>query len=166
MPEDAAILESIWGIGPYTARAVMAFAFNHDAVFIETNIRTAVIHHFFADEDGVPDEEVAQVLKKALPRGRAREWYSALMDYGAFLKRSGVRINAKSRGYAKQAAFKGSGREARGAILRALAGGPARKAKLMKLLPSERKAQLEEQLQKLVQEGMAKRTGEQYCLPS
>lgn len=166
VPEDAAILESIWGIGAYTAHAVMAFAFNHDAVFIETNIRTVVIHHFFADRSDVTDEEIAQVLKKVLPRGRAREWYSALMDYGAHLKRSGVRLNAKNKGYAKQSAFEGSARQARGAILRRLAAEPAAKGKLLKLLPSERKAQLEEQLQKLVREGLIARKGSVYQLPS
>lgn len=166
VPMDAAILESIWGIGAYTSRAVMTFALNHDTVFIETNIRTAVIHHFFADHDRVSDADVAEVLKKTLPRGRAREWYSALMDYGAFLKRSGVRTNAKRKGYAKQTAFEGSGRQARGAILRKLAVRPEGKMKLLKLLPPERKGQLEEQLQKLVNEGMVARKGSVYRLPS
>ena len=166
IPEDAAILESIWGIGPYTAHAVMTFAFNHDAVFIETNIRTAIIHHFFADKKSVPDEDIAQVLKKALPRGRAREWYSALMDYGAHLKHTGVRLNTKSNGYTKQSAFEGSARQARGAILRHLAKGPEGKMKLMRLLPPDRKLQLEEQLAKLVQEGMVARKGSVYRLPA
>lgn len=166
VPDDAAILESIWGIGPYTARAVMAFAFNQDAVFIETNIRTAVIHHFFADKGAVTDAEVREVLEKVLPRGRAREWYSSLMDYGAYLKHSGVRLNAKSKGYAKQSAFEGSARQARGAILRRLAAGPEGKMKLLKLLPPERKAQLAEQLQKLVEEGLVERNRSVYRLPS
>lgn len=165
IPEDAAILESIWGIGSYTAHAVVAFAYNHDAIVIETNIRTAIIHHFFADREGVTDEEVGEMLKKALPRGRSREWYSALMDYGAHLKRSGVRINAKSKGYAKQSAFEGSGRQARGALLRHLAKAPEGKMKLMRILPPERRPQLEEQLQKLVREGMVERKGSVYRLP-
>lgn len=166
IPEDAAVLESIWGVGAYTAHAVMTFAFNHDAVFIETNIRTAAVHHFFADRDEVPDEDIMQVLKKLLPRGRAREWYSALMDYGSYLKRSGIRINAKSKGYKKQGTFEGSSRQARGVILRELAKGPEGKMKLMRLLPSERKPQLEEQIQKLLREGMVGKRGSVYRLPS
>lgn len=165
IPEEATTLESIWGIGPYTAQAVMTFAFNHDAVFIETNIRTVVIHHFFADRDDVSDEEIAQVLGKVLPRGNAREWYSALMDYGAYLKRSGIRLNAKSRGYVKQGPFEGSPRQARGAILRELSNGPARKQKLLKLLPLERKRQLEEQLTKLVHEGLVSKLNARFHLP-
>ena len=41
------VLEELPGVGPYTARAIAAFAYNQDVVFIETNIRTAIIHHFF-----------------------------------------------------------------------------------------------------------------------
>src|SRR3989344_2119575 len=33
-------LERLSGVGPYTARAVAAFAFNQDVIVIETNIRT------------------------------------------------------------------------------------------------------------------------------
>lgn len=118
-------LEALPGVGPYTARAVAAFAFNADTVFIETNIRTAVIHHFFPRKKSVSDKEIGAILEKALPKGKARQWYSALMDYGACLKRSGVKLNARSRTYAKQAKFKGSLRQVRGAILKALAsGGP------------------------------------------
>jgi A/G-specific adenine glycosylase len=165
IPEDAAILESIWGIGSYTARAIVTFAYNHDAIVLETNTRTAITHHFFADRESVSDEDVSHMLKKVLPHGRSREWYSALMDYGAYLKRSGVRINAKSKGYSKQSTFKGSGRKARGALLRHLTKGPEGKMKLMKLLPNERKDQLEEQLQKLVKEGMVERSRSVYRLP-
>lgn len=170
MPKTIEELVALPGVGPYTARAVAAFAYNQDVTFIETNLRTAIIHHFFSDRSGISDSEVLAVLEKVKPRWTTergpREWYSALMDYGAFLKRSGVRINAKSKGYAKQSAFEGSGRQARGAILRRLADGPEGKMKLMRLLPSERKEQLEEQLQKLVKEGMIERKGSVYRLPA
>jgi A/G-specific adenine glycosylase len=165
MPADAAILESIWGIGPYTARAVVTFAFNHDAVFIETNIRTAVIHHFCPDKDSVTDEEIAHVLKQVLPRGRAREWYSALMDYGSHLKHSGVRINARSHSYTKQAAFKGSAREVRGIILRALAENRSGKSRLAQLFPKERAGEVAVQLERLSREGLIQKKGAYYQLP-
>lgn len=134
---DVAELEKLPGVGAYTARAVAAFAHNANVVFVETNIRTAVIHHFFKNvrrrTSYISDAEIKAVLEEALPKGRsllrqgyegrAREWYSALMDYGAHLKRSGVRINARSVHYAKQAKFAGSLREVRGAILQALTKG-------------------------------------------
>ncbi|MHB8860568.1 MAG: HhH-GPD family protein, partial [Minisyncoccota bacterium] len=43
---DISELEKLPGVGPYTARAVAAFAYNQDSIVIETNIRTAIIHHF------------------------------------------------------------------------------------------------------------------------
>ncbi|MDR3547650.1 MAG: A/G-specific adenine glycosylase [Candidatus Pacebacteria bacterium] len=165
LPKDAASLETLPGIGPYTARAIEAFAHNTDSVFIETNIRTVVQHHFFSGKEGVDDQEIVEVLKRALPIGSAREWYSALMDYGAHLKRSGVRINSKSKLYTKQSKFSGSAREARGAILKSLAKAPNTAAKLTLLLGDHRKAQLEEQLQKLLKEGLVQKIGRTYRLP-
>ncbi len=145
-------LERLPGVGPYTARAVAAFAYNKDAVVIETNIRTALMHHFFPRKKKVSDAEIARVLEKASPKGRAREWYSALMDYGASLKRSGVRTNARVRGYAKQSRFDGSHREARGAILRALVKGPLPSASLTRLYGPEREMQMKSALASLVKE--------------
>ena len=46
-PRTALELEKLPGVGPYTAHAVAAFAYNEDGICIETNIRTAVTHHFF-----------------------------------------------------------------------------------------------------------------------
>jgi len=113
-------LETLPGVGPYTARAVAAFAFNEDVVVIETNIRTAVIHHFFPGKGKISDAEIEEVLLLALPKGKSREWYSALMDYGAHLKQSGISHNVRSATHVKQSKFIGSLREARGVILREL----------------------------------------------
>lgn len=165
-PGSAAELEKLPGVGSYTAGAVAAFAYNHDEIFIETNIRTVVTHHVFPGEEQVSDAQVREVLEKMHPKGSAREWYAALMDYGAHLKRSGVRINARAKGYTKQSMFTGSAREARGAVVRCLSAGSASKQQLLKLLPAERKEQLEEQLTKLLREGLIEKTGRSYCLPS
>ena len=167
LPKDAVMLEALPGIGAYTSKAIVAFAYNHDAVLIETNIRTAVSHHFFHDKEGVTDEEVLQVLKKVLPKGKSREWYSALMDYGAHLKRSGIRINNKSKTYAKQSKFTGSDREARGTILKALSKNEHTKVELLKLLGETRKLQLEAQHSKLLKEGLIQKQkrGSRYQLP-
>ena len=162
-PKTRAELERLSGIGPYTAGAVVAFAYNHDVVFIETNIRTAVIHHFFSRRFDVADAELFEVLENAFPKGKSREWYSALMDYGAHLKKSGVKLNTKSKHYSKQGAFKGSVREARGAILRALSSGQQREQKLLVLLSIERREQAQKALKALIAEGLVvKRV--QMCL--
>ncbi len=147
-------LQKLPGVGPYTARAVAAFAYNTNVIFVETNIRTVIIHHFFSRRSAVEDTEVLEVLKKVFPKGRAREWYSALMDYGASLKKFGVKVNAKSKTYAKQAKFAGSLREARGAIVRAYTKGTKSRTRLIGALGSSRRKQMKRALEALVKEGL------------
>jgi len=146
--------EALPGIGPYTARAIAAFAYNEDNVFIETNIRTAVIHHFFSRRSNVEDTEILEVLNKVLPKGKAREWYAALMDYGAYLKRTGISHNAKSRTYTKQSRFAGSLREARGALVRAFTQGVTSRTCLIDLFGASRRNQMKIALDALVKEGL------------
>ena len=157
-------LETLPGVGAYTAHAVATFAWNEDVIFVETNIRTAVIQHFFSDKKEVKDFEIEEILEDALPRGKAREWYSALMDYGASLKRSGISHNARSTTYAKQSAFSGSLREARGAILRELAHSGAPPARLINLLGVERRAQMRTALRALFAERLVKKVEQNYAL--
>lgn len=166
MPKTVIELEALPGVGHYTARAVAAFAYNADSIFVETNLRTAIIHHFFPNEEQVRDEEVLSVLERVFRKGTAREWYSALMDYGAFLKRSGVRINAKSKTYTKQSTFSGSEREVRGAILKALVNGKVSESFLFGMLGVERSDQVRTQLAKLTSEGLIEKTRRAYQLPS
>ena len=129
VPKDAATLVSLPSIGPYSAGAIRAFAFNRPGIFIETNIRTAFFHHFpvFHMTHGrkrsgtVRDREIFEIARKAGKRQDPKKWHWALMDYGAYLKKSGVKLNQKSSHYTKQSKFEGSLRQARGEILRALA---------------------------------------------
>lgn len=164
MPKDAIALEALPGVGAYTARAVATFAYGEDTLPIETNIRTVVTEHFFPKKKKVSDAEIEKVLAKTLPRGEAREWYAALMDYGAYLKRSGVSHNARSPRHAKQKTFAGSKREARGAILRALAQGSAPRARLVNLLGAKRRAQLGSALAELISEGFVSERRGRFAL--
>ncbi|MBA3788780.1 A/G-specific adenine glycosylase [Patescibacteria group bacterium] len=165
LPDSVEELESLRGVGPYTARAVATFAYNLDVVCIETNVRTVITHHFFHDQKEVADKDILAILAKALPKGNAREWYSALMDYGAHLKRSGVRNNTKSTTYTKQSTFAGSNREVRGAILRALISGPQTVAQLSRLLGHDRKDQIKIQIQRLESEHLIQKNGSHFRLP-
>jgi A/G-specific adenine glycosylase len=124
IPREEGDLRSLPGVGPYTARAIRAFAFGIPEAFIETNIRRVFIHFFFQDrEDGVRDDEILPVVEKTLDRNDVRSWYYALMDYGAALPAVTDNPNRKSAAYVKQSPFKGSKREARGAILKAVMAG-------------------------------------------
>ncbi len=120
LPSEPVELVKLPGIGPYTAAAIAAFAFNQPTVFIETNIRTVFIHFFFADQNGVTDAEIRPLVEQTLDAAEPRTWYYALMDYGVLLKHEHQNPNRRSAHYQKQTPFKDSNRELRGAILRAL----------------------------------------------
>jgi A/G-specific adenine glycosylase len=120
LPRDEAVLRTLPGIGPATAGALAAFAFNRPAVFLETNIRRVFLHFFFAGCNGVKDGQILPLAGQTLDRRRPRMWYSALMDYGAWLKAQGPNPNQRSRHYARQGPFAGSDRELRGLILKTL----------------------------------------------
>jgi len=157
-------LQTLPGVGPYTARAVAAFALNIDSTVIETNIRTVIIHHFFPSEEKISDAQIEEVLVAALPKGKSRDWYSALMDYGSHLKRSGISHNAKSTTHAKQSVFAGSLRQARGAILKELAKGASTGRQLAGLLGEARREQLRTALDALAAEGLIARSRSGYAL--
>jgi A/G-specific adenine glycosylase len=114
------------GIGPYTAGAVACFAYNFPAVFIETNIRAVFIHFFFGDKTGIQDKDILPGIKESLDPDNPREWYWALMDYGAALKGLTGNPGRRSAHYRRQSKFEGSFRQLRGRVIRSLAiSGPA-----------------------------------------
>src|SRR5690606_468331 len=62
---------------------------------------------------------------KSAPKGRGvRDWYYALMDYGAHLKLSLPNPSRRSAHHAQQSPFKGSNRELRSHMLDLLMNGP------------------------------------------
>jgi A/G-specific adenine glycosylase len=125
-PSTADELKKLPGIGPYTAGAVIAFAHNSAEIFIETNIRSVFIFFFFKsarkNDDALPvrDSQILPLIEQTLFRESPRLWYYALMDYGAALKKKTMNPSRMSAHYTKQSKFKGSVREARGAIIRSI----------------------------------------------
>ena len=182
------------GVGPYTRAAVEAFAHNKPEVFIETNIRTVFTHLCFAnkypgpssvklkisrtvlDTKKVSDTDILPLIEKALALAlkkgiQPRDFYAALMDYGAHLKQSGVRINNQSKHYTKQSKFIGSARQLRGALLRELLKKPASLAVLSKnaikslpKTPARKSLEIENELAKLQKEGMVAKKGSIYSI--
>ena len=106
VPRETAALTALPGIGPATAQGIRAFAFDLPGVYLETNVRTVFLHHFFPDVPGVPDRELTALIEAACPaapgatgdvapyampqdeRDTPRAWYYALLDYGAYLKKT------------------------------------------------------------------------------
>ena len=120
VPSTVDALVKLPGVGANTAAAIIVYAFNTPRVFIETNIRTVYLHHFFQGEHGVTDAQLLDVVQQTVVTENPREWYWALMDYGSWLKRSVGNPNSRSKHYAKQSPFDGSTRMLRGVMLRLL----------------------------------------------
>ncbi|HNW29749.1 MAG TPA: A/G-specific adenine glycosylase [Spirochaetota bacterium] len=124
IPDDPEALAMLPGIGRATAASICAFAFNRPVVFIETNIRAVFIHFFFHENRTVSDRDILPLAEAALDRKEPHHWYSALMDYGAMLKRRHPNPSRKSAHHQKQKPFEGSRRQLRGQVLRALLAHP------------------------------------------
>ena len=137
------------------------------------------LHFFFRGRKKVKDKEILEIVAETLPsmtRLRSdlspdtrsdlvghcsvREWYNALMDYGAMLKETEGNPNARSAHYAKQTKFKGSRRELRGKILRQAAAG---ETVSMRDVTSPRHP-VSEIFAELVREGVLRREGEEFRL--
>ena len=120
LPRDSEALVALPGIGQATAASILAFAYNQPTVFIETNIRRAFIHFFFPKKKNVTDKEIHSLVTASLDKKNPREWYWALMDYGAMLKTQPENPNRRSQHYRAQSKFEGSNRQLRGRILKIL----------------------------------------------
>lgn len=120
LPSDEALLRELPGIGPYTAAAICAFAFNQPVVMIETNIRTVFIHFFFPGEGKVSDAAIRPLVARTMDAAHPREWYYALMDYGVMLKQRYANPGRKSVHHRSQSSFQGSDRQLRGMVVRML----------------------------------------------
>jgi len=176
-PKDYASLITFSGIGQSTAGALMNFAFEIPTSFIETNIRSVFIYHFFKNKDRVTDKEILELVTACLCRRcpstacsrassthSAREWYYALYDYGTHLKKTIGNQSKKSVHHKKQSVFKGSNRELRSLILsdvlkhkRATAVSVARRLK-------KDKSAVEINLDAFVREGTMGKHGSIYSI--
>ena len=126
LPEDAKGLEALPGIGPATAAGIRAFAFDLHSVYLETNVRSVFLHELFPGEEGVSDRALVPLVGATCPEDASdpaddpRTWYYALLDYGAYLKRTVPNPSRRSRTHARQSRFEGSHRQKRAELLRVL----------------------------------------------
>ncbi len=153
LPDDLDALQALPGVGPYTARAVLAFAFGRDVGVLDTNA-ARVIARAVA---GRPLDRPAlqRAADDAVPAGRGWEWNQAVLDLGADVctarrprcgacpleslcawRSVGGPDPAARRG--STPAFEGSDRQARGRLLEALRRGPVADAALACGCPGDR----------------------------
>lgn len=126
LPRDARDLEALPGIGPATAAGIRSFAFDLHSVYLETNVRSVFLHELFPGEEGVSDRVLVPLVDRTCPsdardpRDDPRTWYYALLDYGAYLKRTVPNPSRRSRSHTRQSRFEGSHRQKRAELLRIL----------------------------------------------
>lgn len=87
VPDSLEALVALPGIGPYTARAVLAIAFGKPVAALDTNIRRVVGRAFDrqrpATSEPRAERDFQAVADGLIPSGRAATWTHALMDIGA-----------------------------------------------------------------------------------
>jgi A/G-specific adenine glycosylase len=83
-PSDEEELLALPGIGPYTAAAIRAIAFDEPASAVDGNVER-VIARLFAIETPLPDAKAEINLRAAalVPQRRAGDYAQAMMDLGA-----------------------------------------------------------------------------------
>ena len=160
-PKSVKELQELKGVGPYTSRSILIFAFNRDLAAVDTNIRRVLIASGFADED-TSDKELQSTADAVLFRGRSRDWHNALMDYGSqVLTSSSTGISPTS----KQTCYEGSSRQVRGAVIRMLTNvNELELREIMQLLDCDlRASEIECILTQLIADGLVEKVqGSKY----
>lgn len=148
VPEDLDSLLALPGVGAYTARAVLAFAFERDVAVVDTNVRRILSRA--AANRSLSVAEAQHLADDIVSPGTGWRHNQALLDLGAMhcsavpncsgcplrpacaWRRSGIEADpgAGPRGAGRQSAFVGSDRQGRGRILAAALDGPVRTAQL------------------------------------
>jgi len=142
LPNDLDALLALPGVGPYTARAVLAFAFERDVAVVDTNIARILAR---TAGDRLTPKRAQAAADDVVPIGQGWVWNQVIMDVGATLCRRTPHCErcplagactwhlagrpqpdpaVGSAGVSgKQARFEGSDRQARGKVLATLAAG-------------------------------------------
>jgi A/G-specific adenine glycosylase len=186
LPDDLGALLALPGVGPYTARALSAFAFERDLGVVDTN--TARVLARWAGRRLGP-KEVQAAADAAVPPGQGWAWNQAMLDLGATVcvKRtphcedcpvrsacawhtagcSGPDPAVGTHGVSgRQSRFEGSDRQGRGRLMAALGAGPVPAGRLAVTMGwGDDPARAERVVQAMVEEGLVARAGRRYRLP-
>ncbi|MEX2294046.1 MAG: A/G-specific adenine glycosylase [Acidimicrobiales bacterium] len=185
LPSTLPELLALPGIGPYTARAVLAFAFEADAAVVDTNAARVLARW---EGRRLTAREAQGAADAALPSGLAWSWNQAVLDLGASVctrraprcsacpvadrcgwALSGHRLPDPADGSAGvsggQSRFEGSDRQGRGRLVGALRAGPVAVADLPLVMgwPDD-VPRAERVVAGLVSEGLVEKQADHYRL--
>ncbi len=130
-PQAEKDLAKLPGIGKYTARAVLCFAFNEQVAVVDTNVRKVILTQFLhrhpersegsqidssaAPQNDIREKNIQGIAEQLLPKGKAYDWNHAMMDYASEVLKKEI-LQSRTR----QTKFIGSNRYYRGQILKLL----------------------------------------------
>lgn len=160
-PETPEELQKLKGIGPYTSRSILIFAFNYDIATVDTNIRRILIAENFAKEE-TKEKELFIIAQKLLPKGKARDWHNALMDFGSLVltsAKTGIKPKTTTSRNSKE------NRRFRGIIVKYLTrNSKALKERMIKNcnIPTEK---IDDILEGLLADGLIIKIRKYYALP-
>ena len=89
-------------------------------------VEAVLLHELFPGEEGVSDRALVPILRDTCPADASdpaddpRTWYYALLDYGAYLKKTIPNPSRRSAGHVRQKPFEGSRRQKRAEVVRLL----------------------------------------------
>jgi A/G-specific adenine glycosylase len=95
-----------------------------------------LLHEFYPDEDEVNDRELRALLTRVSERVEARgiearSWNYALLDYGAFLKKTYPNPSRRSKHHSRQSPYEGSRRQKRARLLEAILASPGQSSEAL-----------------------------------
>ncbi len=88
LPRDLISLQSLPGVGRYTAGAIGSIAFGIDAPVLDGNVRRVYARYFNIStpiQTAVTERAFWQIAQNLLPPGRSGEFNQALMELGALI---------------------------------------------------------------------------------
>jgi len=181
MPDSIDELLKLPGVGQYTARAVLAFAYRRDVAVVDVNVSRVL-----SRLEGVPMKARAlqESADELVPEGLGWEWNQVMMDFGArhctvrspLCDSCPVRTQCRYKGVGNDPAqlsagvskpqprFEGSDRQARGRALRAVGDGTQRITEVIAAMHVD-EDHAEALIASLVDEGLLRRTGRTITLP-
>jgi len=182
-PRTLEDLQSLPGVGQYTSRAILAFAFEEDVAVVDTNVSRVLSR---LEGRVLKTRELQDMANSFVPQSLGWEWNQVMMDFGArhCTLRSpkcetcpvkelcawhgeGDDPAPLSSGASKpQARFEGSDRQARGRALKAVGEGLSRPQQIVNAMGLEEDPQRAHLLlDALVAEGLLVRAGRRLTLP-
>ena len=185
-PRTLTELQRLPGIGPYTARAVLAFAFECDAAVVDTNVGRILARAVIGRK--CSSSEAQSIADSLAPKAESWSWNQGLLDLGATVcTKQDPHCDAcplrslctwRSGGFGSadpaigsagvsggQSRFAGSDRQGRGRLLAALRNGPVPIVDVMSVMGWPDDAERTNRVaQSLVLDGLARRGDQGYEL--